>query len=146
MRSPMLGISREAALHMMEEIARPSMQRPFVPNTSTPHAAAGEANIQKAVREALAADRKRHTEILSLPEAKGRKVLAEQLFLSERSVDEIRAALAAAPTDARAKSDAIAKRAVANHRGETPPGQKPSATTKRVVAGLRARGFGQSNP
>lgn len=101
--------------------------------------------IQVAVREALAADRERHRRVMSLPEARGRKALAEKLFLSDRSLEEIRAELAAAPTDARAKSEATAKRAVAHHRGETPPGQKPSATTKRVVASLQARGLGPSS-
>lgn len=130
----MIGISREAALAMVERKARGSVPSP----------GADEA-IQTAVRQALAADRQRHRTILALPEARGRKKLAEQLFLTERSVDEIRAELAAAPTDARAKSDAVAKRAVANHRGEPLPGQKPSATTLRVVASLRARGFGSSD-
>lgn len=104
-----------------------------------------EDKIQRAVQQALATDRERHRQVMALPEARGRKALAEQLFLSDRSLEEIRGELAAAPTDARAKSEAIAARAIANHRGETPPRQKPTATTKRVVASLQARGLGPSN-
>ncbi len=91
------------------------------------------------MRQALAADRKRRTEILALPEAKGR-ALAEQLFLSDaastRSAPSSRPrrptrAPRATPSPSRPSRTIAVNAALAKH---------PAATT-RVVAGLRARGF-----
>lgn len=58
---------------------------------------AKQVDPAKAAADAVAADRGRRTAILALEEAKGREALAETLFQTALSVDEVKAALAAAP-------------------------------------------------
>lgn len=74
---------------------------------------------QRAIQAAIAADEDRRREVMAMPEAQGREQLAETLFGTQLSVGEIRKCLASA----QARSEAI---------------------TKRVVAGVRERGFGRS--
>jgi len=58
---------------------------------------AKQADPAQAVQAAVASDRERRTAILALEEAKGREALAETLFVTTLTVDEVKAALAAAP-------------------------------------------------
>jgi hypothetical protein len=58
---------------------------------------AKQTDTAKAAQDAVASDRERRKAILALDEAKGREALAETLFASTLSVDEVKAALAAAP-------------------------------------------------
>lgn len=59
----------------------------------TAHAAA----LAKAGSDAIAADRARRTSVMALEEAKGRESLADTLIATQLSIEEIKAALSAAP-------------------------------------------------
>ena len=58
-----------------------------------------------AVQAAVKADRGRRSEIMALDESKGREPLAEELFASDMSVEQIKAALAKAPAGGSDKPD-----------------------------------------
>lgn len=124
--------------------------------------------IQRKIRAAIAADGKRYRAVMALPEAKGREDNAKALFITALSVDEIRECLAAAPTpsaeylaaatapSAKAQTDkcpAAASRPSAKVQSDKcrAAAPKPSAnaqsdaTLKRIVAGIRARGYGRAD-
>ncbi|KGF71160.1 hypothetical protein LL06_00770 [Hoeflea sp. BAL378] len=94
-----------------------------------------------AAREAVKADRERHAAIMALDEAKGREALAQHLHSStEMSVDEVKAALAAAPlasTEPEPSPAAYDKsRAAAGAGLATPGGGQPveSGLSKLITA------------
>ena len=71
--------------------------------------AATAAEIEKATAEAadkaVAADREKRSKVLALDNAKGREALAEHLYATTMSVEEIDAALAKAPKATAAEDD-----------------------------------------
>lgn len=74
---------------------------------------AKQVDPAKAAQDAIAADRERRSSILALDEAKGREALAETLFATALSVDEVKAALAAAPKAAAGEASAYEKKRLA---------------------------------
>lgn len=101
------------------------------------------ANIEEAkataAREAVKADRERHAAIMALEEAKGREQLAAHLHATtEMSVDEVKAALAAAPaadTDEKPSSAAYDKTRAAAGAGLASPadGNKPESGLSKLI-------------
>ncbi|MCO6410091.1 head maturation protease, ClpP-related [Hoeflea alexandrii] len=94
------------------------------------------ANIEEATataaREAVKADRERHAAIMALEEAKGREQLAAHLHATtEMSVDEVKAALAAAP---------------ATSTEEKPSAAAYDKSRAAAGAGLAAPGSGEGKP
>lgn len=57
-----------------------------------------ETATATAASEAVKADRERRQTIMALEEAEGREALAETLYMTDLSIDAVKAALAAAPT------------------------------------------------
>lgn len=55
-------------------------------------------DLADTISSAVAADRERRTSVLALDETKGREALAESLFVTDMSIDQIKAALTAAPS------------------------------------------------
>ena len=67
-------------------------------NQADKTAAELETATANAASEAVKADRERRQTIMALEEAKGREALAETLYMTDLSIDDVKAALAAAPT------------------------------------------------
>lgn len=141
--------SREAA----RDAAQPRQEKEISMPTDKERADAMAAELEemkakqvdpaKAAQDAVAADRDRRKAILALEEAKGREALAETLFATALSVDEVKAALAAAP-----KAEGAATGAEAYERqrlaaaGLAQPGTKSAADDKGnrgLLAGAVAR-------
>lgn len=88
---------------------------------------AKQVDPAQAVQDAVAADRGRRTAILALEEAKGREALAETLFQTPLSVDEVKAALAAAPKAAASDTQSYEQKRLASAGLAQPGGEKPTA-------------------
>jgi hypothetical protein len=90
---------------------------------------ARQVDSAQAAQDAVAADRGRRTAILALEEAKGREALAETLFQTTLSIDEVKAALAAAPKAAAADTSSYEQKRLASAGLAQPGSDKPTAAT-----------------
>ena len=86
---------------------------------------AKQVDPAQAAQDAVAADRDRRKAILALDEAKGREALAETLFATTLSVDEVKAALAAAPKASSSDAAGYEKQRLAAAGLAQPNGGKP---------------------
>lgn len=95
-----------------------------------------EAERAAAAKAAVEADRARRAAIMSLEEAAGREALAEHLYTTEMSVDDIRATLAKAPkaSATEADPDAYERARIAGAGLGGPAHQKPTAAAWGGVA------------
>jgi ClpP class serine protease len=109
--------------------------------------AAPTVDVDAERKAAVAADRKRRSEIMGLDEAQGREALAEHLYGStDMSVEAIRATLAAAPRadapepDPAADYDAQRTATAGAGLGDAPKGERPKAKIDRseIYAARRA--------
>jgi ClpP class serine protease len=124
-------------------------------NPAGPTAADIEAARKDAAAQAIKADRERRTAIMALPEAKGREALADHLHAStEMTVDQVKAALAAAPAaqaqapvpetkpEGKPETDAAAyeaSRLAGAGLGGAPKGPTASAGSARVIERMKAQ-------
>ena len=103
---------------------------------------AKQVDPAKAAQDAVAADRDRRKAILALDEAKGREALAETLFATALSVDEVKAALAAAPkTEAATDAEAYetGRLAAAGQAQPAPRSAKKATIDTNAIYARRAK-------
>jgi ATP-dependent protease ClpP protease subunit len=94
---------------------------------------AKQVDPAKASADAVKADRERRVAVMALDETKGRESLAETLFATALSVDEIKVALAAAPrAEATGADDFETGRTAAGLNGR--PGEKQRLSDKDAAA------------
>ena len=122
--------------------AAPEKDPPMTEKTPAVTAAEIEKASAEAAAKAVAADREKRSKVLALDSAKGREALAEHLYATAMTIEEIDAALAKAPKapeptadeKKRAEAEAYAKDRAAASAGlgapEKPGGDKPRASLK----------------
>lgn len=96
---------------------------------------AQQVDPAKSAQAAVAADRERRSAILALEESKGREALAETLFASVLTVDEVKEALAAAPKAAASGASAYEQQRLAA-AGLAQPGSAAGGDDKSNRAAL----------
>jgi ATP-dependent protease ClpP protease subunit len=104
---------------------------------------AKQVDPAKAAQDAVAADRDRRSKIMALEEAKGREALVEVLFATNMSVDEVKAALAAAPKASADDAAAYEQKRLAA-AGQAQPGsgklaKKATIDTNAIYASRRVK-------
>lgn len=106
-----------------------------------------QTDTAKAVTAAVSADRQRHTDILALAEAEGREALAETLFLTEMSLEQVQSALAAAPEGKSADTEAsdyederVQGNGLASPAGKSASNNNPTWGSVLSAAGLKKKG------
>ncbi|MGQ2906733.1 MAG: head maturation protease, ClpP-related [Aliihoeflea sp.] len=131
--------------------AATSRQTKEISMTEPTQAAHSTADLDKARNEggasAVAAYKARRTAILALPEAKGRKGLAEELVETDLSEDRVKAMLAKAPVASLAGDDADDAADLERRRlnGEGLTGGKPPATARKGDRTPLAEAVARSN-
>lgn len=118
--------------------AAPEKDPPMTEKTPAVTAAEIEKATAEAAAKAVAADREKRSKVLALDSAKGREALAEHLYATAMTVEEIDTALAKAPKASAADEDetpeAYARARAAAGGGlaapEKPGGDKPRASLK----------------
>ena len=73
---------------------------PAAHTARTPEVTMSEKDADKIRMDAVKADRERRAGIMALPEAKGRETLAEHLYMTDATIEQAKATLAASPAAA----------------------------------------------
>jgi len=138
------GWAHEASRHEAATAAQPRTEKENSMPTDKERADALAAELAelkakqvdpaKAAQEAVAADRERRNSIMALEEAKGREALVEVLFATSMTVDEVKAALAAAPKASAGDAAADYEAGRLASAGQAQPGAGKPATANGRAA------------